>query len=41
VLFFLEVIVAVWCGDIITNYIKAHAADIAGLIIILLISEGE
>ena len=41
VLFFLQVIVAAWCGHIVTNNVNAHAVEIGSLIIILIISEGE
>jgi hypothetical protein len=41
VLFVLQVIVAVWCGDVITSYINAHAVELAVLIVAVVISEGE
>jgi hypothetical protein len=41
VLLFLQVIVAAWCGDIVTQYISAHALELGTLIIAVIISEGE
>lgn len=39
VLFFLQVIVAVWCGDIVRNYMAAHAVELGSVIITVIISE--
>jgi uncharacterized membrane protein (DUF485 family) len=41
VLFFMQVIVAAWVGDIITTYICAHAVELGILIVSVIISEGE
>jgi hypothetical protein len=41
VLLFLQVIYAAWCGDIITQHIRAHALELSALIITVVISEGE
>jgi hypothetical protein len=41
VLFFLQVIVAVWSGEIVTNYMDAHAVELGSIIIVVIISEGE
>ena len=41
VLFFLQVIIAAWIGDIVTTYMEAHAVELASIIIVVIISEGE
>jgi hypothetical protein len=41
VLFFMQVIIAAWVGDIITRYFWAHAVELAVLIVSVIISEGE
>jgi hypothetical protein len=41
VLFVLQVIIAAWCGDIITSYLDAHAVELAVMIVAVVISEGE
>ena len=41
VLFFLQIIVAAWFGGIVTNYMEAHAIELASIIITVIISEGE
>jgi hypothetical protein len=41
VLFFLQVIVAAWCGDIVGNYMESHAIELGSVIITVIISEGE
>jgi hypothetical protein len=41
VLFFIQVIIAAWVGDIITSYIWAHAVELGVLIVSVIISEGE
>ena len=41
VLFFLQIIVAAWLGDIVTNYMDAHAIELGSIIITVIISEGE
>jgi hypothetical protein len=41
VLFFLQVIVAVWCSDIVKNYMEAYAVELGSVIINVIISEGE
>jgi hypothetical protein len=41
VLFLLQVIIAAWCGDIITRHLEAHAVELGILIATVIISEGE
>jgi hypothetical protein len=41
VLFFLEIIIAVWLGGIVTNYMDAHAVELGSIIVTAVITEGE
>jgi hypothetical protein len=41
VFFFLQVIAAAWCCDIVENYMEAHALELTSIIIVVIISEGE
>lgn len=41
VFFFLQVIVAVWLGEIVTTYMESHAVELGAIILITIISEGE
>jgi hypothetical protein len=41
VIFFLQVIAAAWCCDIVENYMEAHVVELVSIIVTVVISSGE